>query len=302
MQSEIDDRRQQPPTRAQDEFLHLVYGDHPLGRPIMGTVDSVEKLEAKDCRAFHRKVFVPNNTLMVVVGDFDTQAVIDEVTALTKDWQKHELPRPTLTEPKAPEKAVEKVVVLPNTAQLSVYMGHLGIRRNDPDYYKLLVMDNILGVGTGFTDRLSSKLRDRQGLAYTVSATITGTAGEEPGVFTAYIGTDPREFGKVKGMIREEIDRIRVEKPTDREVEEAKDYLLGTLAFRLETNKDLADQLLLIERHKLGLDYLETFRRQVGAVTADDVHAAAQKHLQPERMVLVTAGPPVEAAKPPKKD
>jgi zinc protease len=295
--SEIDDRRQQPPTRAQDEFLKIIYGEHPLGRPPLGTEDSVDGLNAAACREFHRQIFVPNNTVLVVVGDFDTKTVVDEVTAMTKDWKRQELPKLDLPKPAAPEKPVEKIIRLPNTVQLNVYMGHLGIRRDDPDYYKLLVMDNILGVGTGFTDRLSSKLRDRQGLAYTVTASITGTAGEEPGVFSAFIGTDPKEFSKVKTMIREEIDRIRSEKPTAREVEEAKDYLLGTLAFRLETNKDLAEQLLLIERHHLGLDYLEKFRKLVAAVTAEDVLDVARKHLHPERMVLVAAGP-VMAAEP----
>src|SRR5262249_54423703 len=157
-------------------------------------------------------------TLLVVVGDFETKTVVDEVTAMTKEWKRQELPKLNFPEPVPQQKAIEKVVSLPNTVQLNVYMGHLGIRRNNPDYYKLLVMDNILGVGTGFTDRLSSKLRDRQGLAYTVTASITSTAGEEPGVFSAFIGTDPREFSKVKKMIREEIDRIRAEKPTAREV------------------------------------------------------------------------------------
>jgi zinc protease len=300
--SEIEDRRQQPPSRAQDEFLALIYGDHPLGRPPLGTEDSVDGLNASACRDFHHKVFVPNNTVLVVVGDFDTQAIVDEVKALTKEWKRQDLPKVTIPTPKPPEKPIEKIVPLADSVQLNVYMGHLGIRRNDPDYYKLLVMDNILGVGTGFTDRLSSKLRDRQGLAYTVTASITATAGEERGIFSAYIGTDPREFGKVKSMIREEIDRIRAEKPTAREVEESKDFLLGTLAFRLETNKDLADQLVLIERHKLGLDYLETFRRQVGAVTAEDVYEVARKHLHPDRLVLVAAGPVNESGEPLKKD
>ncbi len=299
--SEIDDRRQQPPTRAQDEFLRMIYGDHPLGRPPLGTEESVDGLNTTACRDFHRKVFVPNNTVLVVVGDFETQTVVDEVKALTKDWKRQELPKLSLPAPKSPQQAMQKIVPLPNTVQLNVYLGHLGIRRNDPDYYKLLVMDNILGVGTGFTDRLSSKLRDRQGLAYTVTASITGTAGEEPGVFSAFIGTDPREFGKVKMMIREEIDRIRAEKPTAREVQEAKDFLLGTLAFHLETNKDLAEQLVLIERHKLGLDYLETFRRLVAAVTPEEVHEVARKHLHPERMVLVAAGPVNESGEPLKK-
>ena len=294
LQSEIEDAHSQPGSRAQDEFLHLIYGEHPLGRSALGTEDSVEGLTAKDCRNFHQQVFVPNNTVLVVVGDFDSQAVIDEVIKLTKDWKKRDLPKLDLPQPKPQEKLTQKIIPMPTAAQVNVYMGHLGIARDNPDYYKLLVMDNILGVGTGFTDRLSSRLRDREGLAYTVTASITATAGEDVGVFSAFIGTRPEKFGKVKQDIIDEINRMRKEKPTATEVNEAKDYLLGTLAFRLATNEDLAGQLLLIERHHLGLDYLATFSKAVAAVTIDDVHAAAQKYLHPDKMVVVAAGPITE--------
>ena len=99
-----------------------------------------------------------------------------------------------------PEKPTEKIVPDTTAAQIHVFIGHLGIKRNDPDYYKLLVMDNVLGTGPGFTDRLSANLRDRQGLAYTVTAQITGSAGDEPGTFTGYIGTFPEQVpGDAKG-------------------------------------------------------------------------------------------------------
>ena len=81
---------------------------------------------------------------------------------------------------------VEKIVRDPPAAQVHVYIGELGIKRNNPDYHKLLVMDNVLGTGPGFTYRLSATLRDRQGLAYTVTAT-TNSAGMEPGIFSGFV-------------------------------------------------------------------------------------------------------------------
>jgi zinc protease len=299
--SEIQDIQSQPNARAQEEFFKLVYGSHPLGRPANGTEDSVEGLNAADCRRFHRLVFVPNNITLAIVGDFDTQKVIDEVTALTKDWQKRDLPNLNLPEPKLPAKSSEKFISMEAAAQLNIYMGHPGIRRADPDYYKLLVMDNILGVGTGFTDRLSSKLRDRLGLAYTVSASIAGNSSEEIGVFSGYIGTYAKDFEVVKKNMLEEISRMRTDKPTDQEVKDAKGYLLGTLPFRLVTTADLAGQLIGIERFGLGFDYLDKFRTAIEAVTADDVLAVAKKHLHPDQMILVAAGPIDDKGKPLKK-
>src|SRR5262249_32719789 len=153
------------------------------------------------------------------------------------------------------------IVSMPEAAQLHFYMGHVGVRRNNPDYYKLLVMDYVLGTGPGFTDRLSARLRDREGLAYTVTANITDSAGDEPGLFTCYIGTEPKNFAKVKGMFLEELERIRKEKPEADEVEDAKKYLLGSLPFKFTSNDRIAGQLLNVERHGLGFGYLDDYRK-----------------------------------------
>jgi zinc protease len=235
-------------------------------------------------------VFVPNNTTVAIVGDFDSKDVIEEVKKLTADWKKGDLAKPTLPEIAKSEGFTQKVLTMADASQLHFYMGHAGIRRQDPDYIKLHVMDYVLGTGPGFTDRLSSRLRDREGLAYTVTANITSGAGEEPGLFTCYIGTEPKNFARVKGMFLEELKRIRDQKPTDEEVENAKKYLLGSMPFQVSTNDHVAAQLLMVERYKLGLNYLEDYRKAVAAVTPEDVQAVAKKHLDPDNMILVVAG------------
>ena len=127
---------------------------------------------------------------------------------------------------------------MPDAAQLHFYMGHVGMRRDNPDYYKLLVMDYVLGTGPGFTDRLSARLRDREGLAYTVQANISGIGRPRSrALFTCYIGTEPKNFERVKKEFLEEFNRIRDEKPTKEEVEDAKQYLLGSLPFNFTTER-----------------------------------------------------------------
>lgn len=290
MLSEIAEAETLPDARAAKEYRSLVYGKHPFSRPPSGTLKSVEALTPEDCKAFYKKVFVPNNTMVAIVGDFDSQQVVDEIKALTANWKKGDLPRPKVPAAAMPEKFTEKVLTMPEAAQLAFYMGHPGIKRDNPDYYKLLVMDYVLGTGPGFTDRLSAKIRDREGLAYTVNANITNGAGEEPGLFTCYVGTEPRHFAKVKKMFLEEVDRIRTEAPKDAEVEDAKKYLLGNLPFHYLTNEQIAGQLLGIERYGLGFDYLEKYKKAVAGVTPADVQAVAKKYLDPQRMVLVAAG------------
>ncbi|HZU37490.1 MAG TPA: pitrilysin family protein, partial [Gemmataceae bacterium] len=288
--SDIDDEQKDPEARASMLYKALAYGKHPLGRPLLGTHASVAALTPADCRDFQRRLFVPNNTLVAVVGDFDSTELIAEITRLTQDWKQSPVPKPTLPAVTKPAQFVQQIITLPNSSQLHFFMGHVGIRRDNADYYKLLVMDNVLGTGPGFTDRLSARLRDREGLAYTVTANITGSATEEPGVFTCYIGTDPGNFDRVKKTFLEELQRIRREPPTRQEVEDAKRYLLGSLPFRFTKNGDIAEQLLAIERFHLGFNYLDDYRKAVSAVTPEDVQAMAKKYLDPEHMILVAAG------------
>jgi zinc protease len=141
-------------------------------------------------------------------------------------------------------------------------------------------------------------LRDREGLAYTVTATMTATAAEEPGTFTCYIGTGPGNFERVKAIFLEELERIRREPPSAFEVADARQFLLGHLPFELSTNDKVASQLLAVERFGLGLGYLQEYRRAVAAVTPADVQAVARKYLAPDRMVLVAAGPVDAAGRP----
>jgi zinc protease len=162
-------------------------------------------------------------------------------------------------------------------------------------------MDYVLGTGPGFTDRLSARLRDREGLAYTVMANISNSASEQPGLFTCYIGTDPENFARVKKEFLEELQRIRDTQPKKEEVEDAKQYLLGSLPFHFTTNGAIAGQLLAIERYKLGFDYLDHYRKAVAAVTPEDVQGVAKKYLDPEHMVLVAAGAVDKGGQPLKK-
>ncbi len=287
--SAIADAETQPRTRARQLFLATVYGDHPLGRPPLGRQEIVEKLTVEDVRAFHATAFAPNFATIAIVGDFQTEAMIKKIEALTQGWKKSALPKPDVTAPPQPQGG-EKIVSDANAAQVHIFMGHLGITRDNPDYYKLLVMDNVLGVGPGFTDRLSANIRDRLGLAYTVTASITGSAGKEPGTFTGFVGTFPKNYLDVKRAFLREIDRIRDEPPTAQEVEDAKKYLLGSLPFRFTTLSAIAGELLAAERYGLGFNYLEKFRKQVAAVTSADVQAVAKQYLNPQGLVIVAVG------------
>jgi zinc protease len=275
--------------RASRAFMTAVYGEHPFARPY-AKAEALKKVQVRDVKRFHAKVFVPNNTVVAVAGDFDTEKVIASIKKRTAEWKATKLAKPAVAAPPEQPGFTQTIITDPEAAQLTVYLGHLGVKRNNPDFYKLIVMDNILGTGPGFTDRLSANLRDRQGLAYSVTARIAGSATEEPGTFTGYIGTFPDKFAEVRAGFLKEIHRIRDELPDKDEVEAAKNYLTGSLAFTLATCEQAADILLSADRYGFGANYIADYRRGIEAVTPQDVQTVARKYLRPDKLVLVAAG------------
>jgi zinc protease len=288
--STIADVETQPQNRARQELSAAVYGDHPFGRSEYGKAAVVERLAAADLKAFHASAFVPSACVVVVVGDFDTADMTERLNRLTAGWAGKDAPLKVAAPPKE-GKGKEVIIPDPTAAQTHVYIGHLGVTRDHPDYHALLVLDNVLGVGSGFTDRLSANLRDRQGLAYTVTASIANTAEEQPGLFVGYIGTFADKFTWVRDGFVKEVARIRDEKATEQEVDDAKRFLLGSLPFTLATNEGVAGQLLSVERFGLGFNYLDHYKKAIGGVTVEDVQRVAKKHLDPKKLTVVAVGP-----------
>jgi len=289
--ADIAESMEQPTIRGSELFNTLIYGNHYLGRPSRGTIETVQKLTREDCAAFHKTIMVPENLTVAVVGDFDSKEMADEIKRLTAGWV-GKLPE----QPRQPELilapgATTRFITMPNAEQLQFFMGHLGIKRDNPDYFKLMVMDYVLGTGAGFTDRLSARVRDREGLAYTVMANITESAAEEPGEFSCYVGTDARNYSRVRQLFLQEIERLRREPPSEIEVAGVKQYLLGRLAFALTTDEQIAQQLLNVHRFNLGLDYFDKYRQAVQAVTPAQVRDMAEKYLHPDKLTTVAAGP-----------
>ena len=175
--------------------------------------------------------------------------------------------------------------------QVHVYMGHLGVRRKDPDWASLAVMDHVLGTGPGFTNRLGRRLRDELGLAYSVSADIHSSAGVHPGTFTAYIGTSPENLGTALGGFHEEICRIRDEPIEAEELEIARSYLLGSFVLGFERASRRASFLVAAEAQGLPDDELERLPKAFAAVTVEDVQRVARTHLFPDSCCLSVAGP-----------
>ena len=280
----------QPATVAHRAFLPAVYGSHPYGRE--PTEASLARIEVEHMRAFYAQHVQPCRAKVSIVGDVD-RAQADALAARLLS----RLPAgagacPAL--PAVPEVeplAAPVLQAIPfQSAQAHVLVGQPGYRRSDPDFFPLLVGNYILG-GGGFVSRLSTEVRERRGLSYSVSSYFS--PGLHAGAFTLGLQTRPDQAAQAVQVAQEVVARFVAEGPTEAEMKAAKDNLVGGFALRIDSNRKLLDNVASIAWNDLPLDYLDTWTAQVERVTAAQVRAAMARKLQPGRMVTVTVGAPV---------
>ena len=291
----LDDR---PDYVGSREFNRVVFHGTPLAHPVHGSPDTVRSFTRAQLRRFHRRHYTPANTIILIAGDVDPARALREVAAR---WRKRPAgirpPRPIIPVERQIRR-VERTVTVADKEQLHIFLGHLGIARACPAFYPLLLLDIILGGGPGFTSRIPRKLRDEMGLAYTTYATITATAGIDPGRFLAYIATSPRHRNAAVRGILDEIRAVREHRVSRTELRAAKDYLTGSFVFNFENMGLIINYMLTAWMHGLGFDYSERFPALVETVTAADVLAAAREHLDPDHVTIVEVRPKSRTGKP----
>jgi zinc protease len=287
--AEIESDLEDPATVAGLRFRAEVYGAHPFARPTKGEPAQVARYQRDALARFHARWFTPAEGYVAAAGPDDPDVTLDLLARTFRGFERKASERPPCAVPALPAKRRDVHVSMPRE-QVHVYAGHVGVRRTDPDYYALSVMDHVLGTGQGFTSRVTKRLRDEMGLCYSVFAGITGSAGEEPGTFTAYIGTSPEHRGQALDVFVAEIERLRRQAPTADEVRDVQEYLTGSFALGIERNVSLMRYAIQAKRFGLGFDYVDRYPQLIRSVTADDVLRVAQAHLHPDQMVVVSAG------------
>src|SRR5262249_2873438 len=145
----------------------------------------------EDLVDFYQRYFIPNNMLIAIVGDINKEEIKMKVERTFADWApKPDFDLPAVSQISRQTSPVQKLIAK-DKEQINIYIGHLGIKRDNPDYYALVAMDVILGSSPGFTSRIPRILRDEQGLCYSTYCNISASSGIDPGRFVAYIGTSP---------------------------------------------------------------------------------------------------------------
>ncbi len=275
---------------ASSWFRRLIYRGHPLSRAVEGEIQTVEGLTKSDLIEFHSTFYRPDNAFLVIVGNLDKGKEYINLLKKLESWTASGVtaapPPEVRTERNSSIKCIEM-----DKEQLNIFMGHLGIKRNSPYYTPLFLMDNILGWSSGLTDRINSRLRETEGLAYDVYSHITVTASKAPGVFQAFIGTSPENASVAIKGIKEEIRNIRRNPVNNDELTRVKNYKLGTYLTNFETNGDVANYLLDVLYYNRSWDYRIQFVERMKSVTPEEIQEAAQICLDEDNHVIVMAGP-----------
>ena len=274
---------QDPATQVQVTLRQALYGNHPYGRRVIGRVETLQALSREDLIRFHRDYYKPEGAIVVVVGDVAQDEAKTLLLNAFAGWTGVPQPFPALPEVKAPDK-LEVIKLDRDVAQAHLLFGHLGIRRDHPDYYAIRIMNYILG-GGGFESRLLSRIREEQGLAYGASSTFS--SGLVGGIFRAGVSTKNTTANQARDLLFETMHDLRQQPVSEQELADAKAFMIGSFPLNLTSNRELAAILTSVERFDLRLDYLERFPDLIRAVTPQDVQRVARQYVHPDRGVLV---------------
>ena len=278
-----------PAALATEGLLTELYGAaHPYGRRPRGSVEGVETIGSAALRRFHAERFGPGSLSLVLVGDIEPARAIDAAGTAFGQWA---AATPLTFE--VPEVAPAscrrvRVISMMNKAQADIAYGFTSVRRSDPGYYAYWLMNNILGQ-YAIGGRLGDSIRERQGMAYYVFSALD--ANIIPGPLTIRAGVSSANVDRAVTSIDEELQTLAAEGPTESEMTESKQYLIGSLPRTLETNLGIATFLQTEEFFGLGLDYDLRVPDLLRTVTREDVNAAVQRTLIPSHATVVIAGP-----------
>jgi zinc protease len=278
----IQSAEDQPEEVAEREFQKTLFLTSPYGHPTEGTKESVPRLTREAVLRFYRTYYHPNNSILTIVGDLTIDEVKTKLLPRLEKWPMAKILEVSFI----PTFAKEQKSVKINRAitQANIILGHAGISRGNPDFYTLTVMNYILG-GGGFASRLVEEIRNKRGLAYSVASFFD--PGKYPGSFQIVFQTKNASAREAISIALQQVERIQKEPVSEKELEGAKKYLIGSFPLRLDTQGKLANFLTQIEYFGLGSDYPEKYPSFIRSVTKEEVLRVAKTYLHPENYILV---------------
>jgi zinc protease len=283
--AQLMQQRTSPGFLAQERFSLVVAGDHPDGRTAPSPA-VLDKTTRNDLVAFHRARYVPDYAVIAIAGDITMADAMKKVQARFGQWKKSGAPVPTVTDPATLQKPGIFLVERPNSVQTSLIVGVQAIRRTDPDYFQLSVLNKVIGGGP--TGRLFRHLREEKGYTYGAGSFIDaprfrGTWGASTDVRTEV--TEP--------ALTDLLDELRQAREVPipaKEFADAKRSMIAAFALTLESPQALLNNAIVRYRFNLPMDYWDRYPERINAVTVAETQAIAKKYLDPSRLQIVAVG------------
>jgi zinc protease len=275
----------QPDDVAEKAFHKALFLSSPYAHPVNGTKESIPNITREKIVSFYKTWYHPNNFVISVVGDISPEEVKQKISARFEKMPLADIPDMPFNAAFA--KGPETIRINRDITQANIIIGNEGISRENPDYYAVSVMNYILG-GGGFASRLLEEIRNKRGLAYSVASFFD--AQKYPGSFQIVLQTKNKSAHEAIDIAIRQMGLIRQEPVSDKELEGAQKYLIGSFPMRIDTQEKLSAFLLLAQYYGLGMDYPEKYPSLIRSVTKEDVLRVAKKYLHPENLLFVVVG------------
>jgi zinc protease len=282
------ERQTKPEYIMAKQFKKMIYRDNPLGNE--QSVNSIKSVSIDDLKKFHQTYYRADQMNVLIIGDVSREQAIDIGSKLTKNLPKTgttKLLIPPLNPLPTQDVSQREIKIAHPSQQAHIQMGITGPSRKDPDYFPLLVGNYILG-GGGFVSRLMNEIREKRGLAYSVSSYFY--PAKNSGYFVAGMQTKKDQSDESVKLLKDTIQTYVNQGPNDQEVQAAKSNLINGFPLRIDSNSKLLDNLSAIAWYDLPLNTLDEWTNEVKKVTKDDIYRAFQKNLDMNKMVTVVVG------------
>ncbi|GAB6069351.1 pitrilysin family protein [Thiomicrorhabdus hydrogeniphila] len=263
-----------------------LYGNHPYGHPVSGTLESVNKINLDEINAFYKKYYVASNAVIAIVGNVDKAQAKALANQLTKNLPRGTKPPGLVNPTKEPKKQTIKVDF--DSTQTYYTLAQLGIERGNPDYVPLFVGNHLLG-GAGFGSLLMEEVREKRGLVYSVYSYFAPE--KVTGPFIIGLSTKNSTANEADKVVRETLNSF-LKDFSDKKLQAIKDNLIGGFPLRADNNGKILGYISMIGFYNLPLDYLDAFPKLIAKVTKKDILQAWQKHIHPKDMVEIMVGKP----------
>lgn len=272
---------------ALKEWYSLAFKGHPYARSANGTEESVAKISSEDLEGYRKRVFAKDTLKVVVVGDINAEQLgklLDDVFGDLTD--KAELSPVAKTDPVT---GGRQEVIEMNVPQSVAVFGLGAMARKDPDFIPAFVLNQILG-GGGFASKLMEEVREKRGLAYSVYTYVYPY--QHASIFSGAVATRNDAIGKSLDVIRDELKKMAEQGPSQQDLDNAKDYLIGSYPLRFDTNSKIASQLLGLKLDDFGPEYVENRNDMIAAVSIEDMKRVAKRLLSIDDLIVTIVGKP----------